>query len=136
MILIKWLSMALTVLAIPHLISGFEVRSLGTALALALVLGVFNLVLKPVLIFLTFPFTLFSFGFFLLFINAFVFWLSAQFVSGVYVEDFGSAFWASVLLSLINLILSVNKKRFSFTRRPSSKNTIDLDQDSTGKWVS
>jgi uncharacterized membrane protein YvlD (DUF360 family) len=55
-LLIKWVVLSLTVLAIPHLISGIKVESLGTALALALVLGLLNVVLKPILILVTFPF--------------------------------------------------------------------------------
>jgi len=139
-LLLKWLGISLTVLALPHLVSGFEVDSLGTALALALVLWVLNLILKPVLIFLTLPFTLLSFGFFLLFINAFVFWVSAQFVSGVRVESFSTAFWASCLLSLFSLLFSWNRLGFfrfssTSTSKKTDRNTIELEKDPSGKWV-
>jgi len=137
-VLIRWLGISLTVLALPHLISGFEVDSLGTALALALVLWGLNLVLRPLLILLTLPFTLLTFGFFLLFVNAFVFWTSAQLVSGVRVESFGAAFWASCLLSLMSVLFSWNQGRFIEVNRKSPKKVgeIELEKDPSGKWVS
>lgn len=137
-VLIRWLGISLTVLSLPHLITGFEVDSLGTALALALVLWGLNLVLRPLLIFLTLPFTLLTFGFFLLFVNAFVFWISAQLVSGVRVESFGAAFWASCLLSLMSVLFSWNQGGFIRVNRktPKSSGEIELEKDPSGKWVS
>lgn len=132
----NWLGISLAVLALPHLVSGFEVDSLGTALALALVLWFLNIVLKPVLIFLTLPFTLFTFGLFLLFINAFVFWMSAELVAGVQVESFSAAFWASCLLSIFSLFFSGNRGGWTKRRQSSSaRNTIELEKDPSGKWV-
>ncbi|NBX92684.1 MAG: phage holin family protein [Proteobacteria bacterium] len=142
-VLSQWLVTALIVLAIPHLVSGIEVDSLGTALALALVLGLLNVLLKPLLIFITLPFTVLSFGFFLLVINAFVFWMSAQWVSGVKVEGFGPAFWASLILSLGSSLLSFKVKkeegkvRWFFEKRTPPKTSdqaLDLEKDPEGKW--
>lgn len=142
--LVRWIVTALTVLAVPHLISGIYVDSLGTALALALVLALLNILLKPLLILVTLPFTLLSFGLFLLVINGFVFWISAQWVSGVRVESFGAAFFASLIVSLVSGLLSLTfkkeegKVRWVFekskTETGASSGTIELEKDPGGKW--
>ena len=130
--LIKWLLVAFTVLAIPHLVTGIEVQSFGTALALALVLGLLNTVLKPVLIFLTLPFTLVTFGLFLLVVNAVVFWVSALTVTGVSVEGFGPAFFASLIVSVVTSLFSFwgtkdEKKIFWSLQKTTSRTSRDLN---------
>jgi len=140
----KWLVMAATILALPHLMTGFEVQSLGTALALALVLGVLNTVLKPLLVVLTLPFTILTFGLFLWVINGIVFWVSAQTVSGVFVENFRTAFLASLAVSFVSWVFSWSVKkeggkiywRFEKQGTPAKKGpAIDLEQDSSGRWT-
>ena len=131
-LLIKWIVLSLTVLAIPSLISGFKVESFGTALALALVLGLLNVVLKPILILVTFPFTLVTFGLFLFVINGLVFWMSAQTVTGVEVESFGAAILASLIVSLVNSLFSMKVKKEE--GRIRFQKAIDLEQDSSGRW--
>jgi len=140
----KWLGVALSVLAIPYLVSGIRVESFGTALALALVLGLLNVVLKPLLILLTLPFTLLTFGIFLWVINGFLFWLSSQLVTGIEVESFGAALFASLWISLISGVLSLSfrqeKGRFRWTLERETRQTgnhssdIELEKDSTGRW--
>lgn len=131
-------------MAIPHLISGIKIDSLGTALALALVLGLFNIVLKPALILITFPFTLVTFGFFLFVINGLLFWMSAQTVSGVEVKSFGAAFLASLIVSAVSGLFSLTIRkeegriRFHFKKAESSKESkgaIDLERDDSGRWT-
>lgn len=146
-LLIKWLVVALTVLAIPHLIDGIEVNSFGTALALALVLGLLNVVFKPILIFLTLPFTVLTFGFFLLVVNALVFWVSAMTVSGVVIQGFAPAFFASLIVSLVTSVFSLTVKKESgrmywtfekggkpTSRDVSPKGALELEKDVTGRW--
>lgn len=135
-LLLKWIVLAFTVLAIPHLISGIKVASLGTALALALVLGLLNVILKPVLILVTFPFTLLTFGLFLFVINGLVFWISAQTVSGVEVQSFGSALLASLIVSFVSGLfsLSVKKEEAGIRVRFDNKKAIDLEKDPSGHW--
>jgi len=143
-LLSKWLVVALTVLAVPYLVSGIRVESFGTALALALVFGLLNILLKPLLVLLTLPFTLVTFGLFLWVINGMVFWMSAQFVSGVFVEGFGAAFFASLWISFVSSIFSLSFRReegrIRWTlerdgrqiKRDSSD--IDLEKDPSGRW--
>lgn len=135
-LLMKWIVVTLTVMAIPHLVPGIKIESLGTALALALVLGLFNIILKPVLILITFPFTLLTFGLFLFVINGLLFWMSAQTVNGVVVESFGSALIASLIVSCVSGLFSLTvKKEEGRARFQIHKNAIDLEKDSSGHWT-
>lgn len=137
---VKWLVTAGTILAIPHLVSGIYIDGVGTALAAAAVLALLNLLVRPILIFVTFPLTLFSLGFFLLVINAFLFKLAGQFVMGFAVDSFGAAFIASLILSGVSWFcnLSLNKEsggfRFEVHRPTSKKRVIDLNVDNEGNW--
>ncbi|MCH2732014.1 phage holin family protein, partial [Listeria monocytogenes] len=74
-----------------------EVSSIGTALIAALVLGLVNTLLRPVLVLLPLPVTLVSMGLFLLVINAFLCWLVSNVVDGFQVAGFWSAFLAAIL---------------------------------------
>lgn len=117
-ILIKWLATSLAVFIVPHLTSGIVISNFGTALAFSLVLGLINVVLKPILVFLTLPFTIVTLGFFLLIINALLFQFASHFVSGIVVEGFGAAFWASLGVSIlswfIQLLVGGKKSNASF----------------------
>ena len=68
-LLIRWLVTALAIFMIPHLVHGVHVAGFGPALAAALVLSVLNFTVRPILILLTLPLTVFTLGFFLLVIN-------------------------------------------------------------------
>ncbi|MFM8313615.1 MAG: phage holin family protein [Deltaproteobacteria bacterium] len=139
---IKWLVTAGTILAIPHLVTGVYIDGLGTALAVAAVLALLNLLVRPLLVLVTLPLTLVSLGFFLLVINAFLFKLTASFVMGFAIDSFSSAFFASLILSAVSWIcnLSLNKDsgriKFEVRRpeRPSQRRVIDLNSDQQGNW--
>lgn len=83
-----------------YLIGGASVTLVG-AIVLAVVLGIINLFIKPVIKFITFPITLITLGLFSLVINAVLILLAAKFVSGFYIAGFWSAFWFSIVLSPI-----------------------------------
>ncbi len=74
-ILIQWLIVTAVLMALAYLIRDIKVKSFGSALIAAAVLGVLNAVLKPILVFLTFPITFVTFGLFLLVINALILYL-------------------------------------------------------------
>jgi putative membrane protein len=74
--------------------------------AAAVVLGIVNAILRPILIILTLPVEILTLGLFTLVINAITFWIVAQFKLGVSVDGFGSAFWAALVLAIISFILS------------------------------
>lgn len=98
----RWLATALGVMLAAQIVPGIEVRSFWVALLVALILGILNVVFGWPVKILTFPLSLLTLGFFLLVVNAWVFWL-AGFVKGFSVAGFWPAFWGSVVVTLFSL---------------------------------
>jgi len=93
-------------LVVAHVVSGIEVRDWVAALLAALVLGIVNAVVRPILVLLTLPLTIVTLGLFLFVVNALMLQLASYFVPGFRVAGFGAALWGSVLLALLNLGVS------------------------------
>jgi len=104
-ILAKWLLSATALLAVAYLYSGVQVESFGSALIAAFVIGLFNAVLRPVLVILTLPVTIVTVGLFLFVINALMFWAAASVLSGFHVSGFGAALLGSLIYSLLGLLI-------------------------------
>jgi putative membrane protein len=96
---------AALLLLVARIVSGFHVKGFGAALIAALVLGLVNAIVRPLMILLTLPLTILTLGLFLLVINALMLWLVAALVPGFQVRSFGAAFIGSVLLTLLNLLI-------------------------------
>ncbi len=96
-LLLKWLLSAAALLLVASVYSGVQIKSYAAALVAAVVIGLFNAVLRPVLIVLTLPVTVVTLGLFLFVINALMFWAAAGILPGFHVNGF----WAAVLGSLI-----------------------------------
>ena len=109
--LFKWLILALTIFAMPHLVGGVSVQSFGAALALAAVLGLLNVILKPILILLTLPLTIISLGLFLFVLNALTLQIAGALVSGVAISSFGSALLCSLIISIVSWVTNVMDER-------------------------
>ncbi|MGB7480598.1 MAG: phage holin family protein [Burkholderiaceae bacterium] len=105
-LLITWIINALALLALPYLMKSVQVDSFWTALVAALVLGLVNTLVRPVLVLLTLPVTLLTLGLFILIINGLMFWVVAQLVGGFHVAGFWSAVGAAILYSIISWALS------------------------------
>ena len=103
-LLVNWLLSALALLIVSRVVSGFEVRSLATALIAALVFGLLNATLGLILKLVTLPVTILTFGIFLLIINAFVLELASGFVRGFHIRSFGAAFWGAAVLAIIQML--------------------------------
>lgn len=112
-ILFKWLVLSLVIFAIPQVISGVYVADIKTALAASAVLSVLNLLLRPVLVFFTFPLTILTLGLFLFFINALMFYLAAYFVKGFIVDSFIAALLASLIVSVVSWLMNVSRSTTS-----------------------
>ena len=84
---------------------GLHFGSTSALLVSALLLGLANAVVKPLLVFLTLPLTLLSLGLFLLVINALVLLLVAKLVNGFRLNGFWTAFWASIFIALLSWVL-------------------------------
>jgi putative membrane protein len=105
-LIVTWLLNALALLAVTYIIPSIHIRGFGTALVIALVLGLINTLLRPVLVLLTLPVTILTLGLFLLVLNALLFQLAAWFVKGFEVSGFWAALFGSILYSVISWILS------------------------------
>jgi putative membrane protein len=100
-LILRWMINALALLALPYVVSGIELKSFYIALIVAVVLGLLNAVVRPVLILLTLPVTLLTLGLFILVVNALLFWFVGTFVEGFHVSGFWAAFFGAILYSLI-----------------------------------
>lgn len=105
-LILTWLINTAALMALPYLMHSVTVTSVGSALIAALVLGLVNTLIRPVLVLLTLPVTFLSLGLFVLVINALLFWLVATLVDGFHVAGFWSAFLAAILYSIISWALS------------------------------
>ena len=101
-----WIVNALTLLALPYVIPSIQVAGFGTALLVAVVLGLINTLLRPLLILLTLPATLLTLGLFIFVINALLFQLAGYLVDGFNVGGFWPALLGSLAYSLISWLLS------------------------------
>jgi putative membrane protein len=101
--LLNWALSALAVWVVSHLIPGFHVSGPVAALIAALVIGFINATLGVFLKIVTFPLTLLTLGIFWLIINAAMIELASAIVPGFHVDNFGTAFWGAIVLSLVNM---------------------------------
>ncbi len=88
------------------LVAGFQIQGIIAALVAALILGIVNAIIRPVLIIFTLPLTIFSLGLFILIINAITFMITAWFVDGFIVFHFSGAFWGALITSFISWVLN------------------------------
>lgn len=102
---LRWFLLAAALLLVDHLYDGIELRSFPAALIAALVLGLLNAILRPILVVLTLPATLLTLGLFLFIINAALFYVAAWMLDGFYVAGFVPALVASVLYSLCAIVI-------------------------------
>jgi putative membrane protein len=105
-LLLRWLLSALALLAVAYLYPGVRVEGYFAAAIAALVLGLVNALVRPILVILTLPITIITLGLFLFVINALLFWLVAEVVKGFSVQGFMAALIGSILYSLITLVVS------------------------------
>ncbi len=105
-LLAVWTINAVALLALPYVLPSITVASFGTALLVALVLGLLNTLLRPLLVLLTLPVTLLTLGLFIFVLNAALFQLAGALVSGFEVGGFWSAFFGAIVYSLISWALS------------------------------
>jgi putative membrane protein len=115
-ILIRWLLLAAALLLVAYLYPGVTVRSFGSAMAAAFVLGLLNTLLRPILVVLTLPVTLLTLGLFLFVINALMFYFAASLLEGFHVSGFTAALIGSLLYSACGIVIDAAMERtFSST---------------------
>ncbi|HEY1387025.1 MAG TPA: phage holin family protein [Ktedonobacterales bacterium] len=104
-ILVRWALNTVALIVVAWLLSGIQV-TWGAAIIAALVIGVLNAVIGPILKILTFPITIVTLGLFLLVINAFLFWIASLVVPGFSVNGFWAVVIGSILYSIFTTIIA------------------------------
>lgn len=102
-LVLRWIINALALLALTQIIAGFSVDTFYHALIAALVLGLLNAVIRPILLILTLPANLLTLGLFTFVVNAFLIWLMSTFVKGVELVGF----WPALLVAIVLWAVSV-----------------------------
>jgi putative membrane protein len=101
--IVNWILSAVALLVVAHLVRGFYVAGLASALWAALAIGFVNATVGALLKLVTLPLTVLTLGIFWLVINALMLELAAWFVPGFRLAGFGPAFWGAIVLSLVNM---------------------------------
>lgn len=105
-LLIGWAINAVALLALPYLLPGVQLRGFGSALIVALVLGLLNTLIRPILLVLTLPINVLTLGLFTFVINGLMFWAAARLVDGFHVAGFWWAVLGALVYSLISWAIS------------------------------
>ena len=103
-LIVRWFINALALMLVAYLYSGVQVNGIFAALIAALVLGLVNAVIRPLLVILTLPVTILTLGLFIFVINAFMFWFVTEIVKGFTVTGFTAALIGSLMFSVISLV--------------------------------
>ena len=101
----KWLLSAAALLAVAYLYSGVQIPKYSSALIAALVIGLLNAVVRPILVILTLPVTVVTLGLFLFVINALMFWFAASLLGGFHVTGFSAALIGSLIYSVLAIVI-------------------------------
>lgn len=126
--LFRWVVNALGLLFVSWLFEGIQVNGLGWAFVAALFLGVFNALVRPVLILLTLPITIVTMGLFILVINALMLWLTGTLLAGFQVHGFWTAVGGALVLSVISLAAN------SLVGERGNIEVIEMRRGSRGQW--
>ena len=105
--LLRWFINSVTLLVVAHIVRGIEVTNFQATVVAALVLGIINAFLRPIIILVTLPINILTWGLFTFIINGFMFYLVSKIVKGFSIADFWTAFFGALLYSVISLSLNV-----------------------------
>jgi putative membrane protein len=132
-IITRWLIITVAILIASQFVPGIKVDALSTAVIAACVLGLINIFIRPVFVFLTLPLSILTLGIFYFFINAFMLELVSYFVKGFVVRDFFSAFLGSLIISFVSWLANSFIATHKIEKQKSSE-YIDLEKGDDGKW--
>jgi putative membrane protein len=125
--LLHWGITAVSLWVASHIFRGLKFADTGSLIVAALLLGFANAIVRPLLVVLTLPLTLITFGLFLLVINALMIQLVAWLAKGFRVSGFWTAFFASIFISILSLVLG------AFVLGGPSSQTIEMPR--SGVWL-
>ncbi len=103
--IIRWFINALSLYIVSNIVQGIRLENFSTALVAAVIIGLVNALVKPILSLLTLPITILTLGLFSFLVNAALLMLASKLTPGFIVADFGSALVGSILLSVISTLL-------------------------------
>ncbi len=109
--IVRWLLLASALLLVAYLYPGVSVKSFGSAMIAAFVIGIFNTLLRPLLVLLTLPVTLLTLGLFLFVINALMFWAAANVLDGFAVTGFSAALIGSLIYTVCGIVIDAAMER-------------------------
>lgn len=114
-IILRWIVNALALLLVAYIVPGFVLTGLYPALIAALILGLANAIVRPVLLLLTLPINILTLGLFTFVVNAVLLWFVATIVKGFEITSFGTAVLGAVILWVIGMITNalMDTKRLS-----------------------
>lgn len=104
--LLAWLVNTLALIAVAYLMPSITVSSFGAALIAALVLGLVNAIVRPVLVLLTLPVTILTLGLFIFVLNGLLFWMVGEWLEGFSVGGFWAGVFGAIVFSLVSWLLS------------------------------
>jgi len=102
----RWLTTTVAVMVAASVLHGIRYDSVGSLIGAALLLGILNAFVRPVLLILSAPLILLTLGFFILVVNGLLLWFVPNIVPGFHVDNFGSAFWGAIIIGLVSWMLS------------------------------
>ncbi|MBP0118710.1 MAG: phage holin family protein [Candidatus Nitrotoga sp.] len=123
-IIATWILNALALLAVAYLLPGIRVDGFFSALIAAMLLGLINVLLRPLLILLTLPVTFVTLGLFVLVINGLLFWFAGSVLKGFDVSGFWAGLTGSLLYSALSFILS-----FMLRKKNSQQGPVIIDHE-------
>jgi putative membrane protein len=104
--IMRWAVTTIAVMVASSMIQGIRYDSKASLIGAALLLGILNAFLRPILLILSAPLILLTLGFFILVVNALMLFFVPGIVNGFHVDSFGSAFWGSIIISIVSWVLS------------------------------
>ncbi|CAO0823563.1 putative membrane protein [Desulfarculales bacterium] len=128
-LIFRWVLNAGGLLLISYLFDGIRVAGMGWAFVAALFLGIFNALIRPVVLVLTLPINLLTLGLFTLVVNGLMLWLTGSLLKGFVVEGFWSSVGGALVLSLISLAAN------SVIGDRGSVEVIEMRRSQRGVWL-
>lgn len=127
-LIFRWIVNALGLLLVSWMFDGIWVKNIGWAFVAAIFLGVFNAIIRPLIIVLTLPVTFLTMGLFILVVNGLMLWLTGWLLAGFEVHGFWAAIGGSVVLSVISMAAN------SLVGERGTLEVIELRQGPGGNW--
>jgi len=105
--ILRWFMSSLALLAVTYIVKGIQITNITTVFVAALILGIINAFLRPLIILVTLPINILTWGLLTFIINGFLFYLVSKIVKGFSIANFWTAFFGALLYSVISLLLNI-----------------------------